>query len=130
MDLYQNPAPEAALFQFILHGIHSQLDDVGGASLNGRIHGRPFGKGTAGEILAVDFRQCPDASEHGMSHAAFSGFSDQFFHISMDTAVPGKIGFNILFCLLAGDGNIAGQAKVTDSIDDPEIDGFRMGPLF
>ena len=70
MDLDQELAFQLPLFQLILNGVHSQFDDIGGTALDGRIHGRPFGKGTAREILAVDVRQGPAAAEHGDGHTA------------------------------------------------------------
>ena len=130
MDLDQELALQMAFFQFVLDSVHGQLDDIGGAALDRRVHGRPFGKGPAREVLAVDFRQRPAAAEHGDGHARFLGRGDEAVHVVVDRVVAGKIRIDVFLGFLAGNGDIPGQAEVADAIDDAEVDGLGMGPFF
>ena len=129
VNLHEKAASQAAAFQFVLNGVHGQLDDIGGAALDRRVHRRPLGKGTARKVLAVNICQRADASEHGLGHPRFAGFRHELVHVSVNRAVAGEIGIDIFLGLLTGNRNIAGQSEVADAINNAEIDGFGMGAL-
>ena len=48
----------------------------------------------------------------------------------MNGAIAGKVRFNIFLGLLPRNGNIAGQPKITDAVNDAKIDGLGVRPLF
>ena len=67
-----------------VHVDHGDLDQIGGAALDGRVDGGAFGKGAHVVVTAVDFRQQPDTPQQGAGAAAFARLGDGF----VDKAIP------------------------------------------
>ena len=98
--------------------------------MDGCIDGLAFGKG-AGHLIAIaDAFDVAFAAHDGRNISMLAGFGFRLFHIIFDAREFFEIGFDIGARLAAANADIFRKAKGGDTVDNPEINRFRIAADF
>jgi len=130
VDLQKHAGFQVACSQFAVDADRGQLDQIGGRSLQGRIHGRALGETAHVEVLAVDVGNRTDPSEERLHVPIPARFFHGAIEISAHALVFVEVGFNELFGLALLDLKSLLQAKSRKPINNSEIDDLRPPPVF
>ena len=125
MNLQQDSALALRLIQLALHGNHSLLHNICSSSLNRGVDSSALRKAAQIKITAADFRQITSASHQRADIALLTCLGYNIFHIFFYTGIALKVAVDIACCLLAADIQLLGQAKVTDTVNNTEVNSLR-----
>ena len=109
---------------------HCLFDQVGGGTLDGRVHRSTLGKLAHVVVFADDIRQRPDAPQQGAGAPGFPRLGNGLIHKTFNTRVARKIMINICFGHFLTYFKLPGKAKSAHAVNNAEIDSLGLTPEF
>src|SRR5579872_5345823 len=103
---------------------HGEFDEIGGGSLERRVHRGAFGEIAQVGLRRIDFGNRADAAEHGARDAGLARFGDLAFEIFFDAAVAVEVSGDEFRGFFLVDLQILREAKGGEAVDDAEINYF------
>ena len=124
VDLQHHPAAEILFGEPAVNIYHRNLDDVGGSSLNRRVHGVPLGKGADRGIVGVDVRDIPSASEDSLHISVLSRARERILYKTGYRREMREIVVDYLLGFAAGNAQALRESEGGDSLHDAEVRGL------
>src|SRR6185437_14512493 len=112
--------------KFLVDTDHGQLDHVRSRALDRRIDSVPFCKTANREIGRIDILEPAFTAHQGFHIAVLPGKIDRIIHIPLNAGELGLVIIDDLLYLRPADTQIVRQTESALSVDDPEIDAFRL----
>ena len=126
MHLKNHPRTESKQFELVEDTNHGNLNHVGGCALDGHVDSVALGKVASRSIAGIDVGQIAAAPEEGLGVAMLTGKGNVGVDVVFDVGVLGKVFFNQLRGLFAGNAELLAETKGADAVDDAEIDGLGV----
>src|SRR3990172_4079498 len=122
VNLEYHPASQALCLKPSMDPYHGELDDVGGAPLDGGVDRNPLAKLPDAIVAARQLRQIPPSLEECRDIAGLLCLCQGLFDKLPDPFVSGEVVINILLCLLLGDADVGCQSKGAHPVHNAEVD--------
>ena len=130
MHLKQYTTLIMPFLHFFIHCNHRHFHNIRRRTLNRRIHRCPFRKRSAIIIRTSDIRQRPISPKKRHRTPGFFCIFHHFFHKFVNMRIAFQIFLNIIACRFSGDIQLFCQAETANSINNTEINRFRMRSFF
>ena len=99
MNLQHKPCTEIFGFHSLVNLNHCNFDNVCGCALHRHISCNSLSECTDHMLARGEFGKISSSAEHRFNIAVSVRLFDNIFHIAVNTAVMGKIAFNVVLCL-------------------------------
>src|SRR5690606_1575945 len=108
VHLQQHGAGGLAVLQLFVQADHGDLDEVGGAALDGRVGRDALGVLAQHAVVGGQFGYVAAPARDGLDVAARTAFGDRFGDVGIDARVGGEVVVDEFLGLGVGDLELAG----------------------
>ena len=129
MHLENHPRPYSFLAETLVNLYHSNLYDVSGGALYGRVDGVALGKVAHGGVVRGDVRQIAAAMEECLGVAVLAGKLLSLLHVSVHVGERLEVAVDELLGLVSADLQSFSQTEDRDAVDDAEVGSLGLRAL-